>query len=69
VSLASLGAVQSLRFSLASSDTGEYGINTPAYFAMDNLSVTAVPEPSACLLALAGVFMVAGLRRRALAKP
>jgi hypothetical protein len=68
VDLSALGTVQSLRFALASSDMGSFGINTPTYFAVDNLSVTAVPEPSAWALSLAGLFMVAGLRRRAQAQ-
>jgi hypothetical protein len=38
VDLRSLGTVKSLEFSLSSSDTGEYGMNTPAYFAMDFLN-------------------------------
>ncbi|MEN8126951.1 MAG: DUF4465 domain-containing protein [Planctomycetota bacterium] len=43
VDLSSLGMVSTLEFYLSSSDTGTYGMNTPAYFAMDNL--TYVPEP------------------------
>ncbi|MBN2041935.1 MAG: DUF4465 domain-containing protein [Spirochaetes bacterium] len=35
--LTSLGEVYGLEFELTSSDVGEYGMNTPAYFAMDNL--------------------------------
>lgn len=38
VSLTSLGAVKTLEFTLTSSDTGEWGMNTPAYFAMDSLN-------------------------------
>jgi hypothetical protein len=38
VDLRSLGAVKSLEFTLSSSDTGEFGMNTPAYFAMDFLN-------------------------------
>lgn len=38
VDLRSLGTVKSLEFSLSSSDTGEFGMNTPAYFAMDFLN-------------------------------
>mgnify|MGYP000327269660 FL=1 len=39
VDLSSLGpGVKSLHFTLSSSDTGAWGMNTPAYFAMDNLS-------------------------------
>ncbi len=37
VDLRSLGEVQALTFAFASSDTGDFGMNTPAYFAMDNL--------------------------------
>ena len=36
--LSSLGEVKSLEFVLSSSDTGEWGMNTPAYFCMDNLN-------------------------------
>ncbi len=35
--------VSKLTFGLASSDTGVFGINTPTYFALDN--IVAVPEP------------------------
>ena len=38
VDLRSLGMVKSMEFSLSSSDTGEFGMNTPAYFAMDFLN-------------------------------
>ena len=41
VSLTSLGAVKTLEFTLTSSDTGEWGMNTPAYFAMDSLAYGA----------------------------
>ncbi|MEE8305729.1 MAG: DUF4465 domain-containing protein, partial [Gammaproteobacteria bacterium] len=37
VDLFGLGVVQELTFSLSSSDTGGYGMNTPAYFAMDTI--------------------------------
>jgi len=39
VDLSSLGKVDSLMFGLESSDTGDWGMNTPAYFCMDNLMV------------------------------
>ena len=39
-SLSSLGAVDSLVFSLSSSDVGAFGMNTPAYFCMDNFTAT-----------------------------
>ncbi len=38
VDLTSLGAVDSLTFTLNSSDAGKWGINTPAFFAMDNFN-------------------------------
>jgi hypothetical protein len=39
VDLSSLGEVTALRFNMQGSDVGEYGLNTPAYFAFDNLAV------------------------------
>lgn len=46
VDLQSLGAVDSLTFELHSSDVGDYGMNTPAYFCMDNLNdITNGIEP------------------------
>lgn len=56
--------VKSLEFALSSSDVGPWGMNTPAYFAMDNLMV--VPEPSTLAL-LCGAGIVGAiwtLRRR-----
>ena len=56
VDLSSLQTVSALSFSLASTDNGTYGMNTPGYFAMDNLLVSATPEPSA----LAILFAISG---------
>lgn len=39
VDLTPLGTVDEIYFTLASTDTGAYGMNTPGYFAMDKLSV------------------------------
>jgi hypothetical protein len=68
VDLGPLGEVQSLAFTLDSSDKTEfYGtwwINTPTYFAMD----TVMPEPASLGLAgigLAAILGRAGARRRA----
>ncbi|MCA1926413.1 MAG: DUF4465 domain-containing protein [Thiobacillus sp.] len=65
VDLSGLGVVNSLSFSVASSDVGPFGINTPAYFAMDNLTVAAVPEPSQAAMLLGGLALVGlAVRRR-----
>ncbi|MCX7953910.1 MAG: DUF4465 domain-containing protein [Bacteroidales bacterium] len=37
IDLTSLGTITKLKFKLASSDTGQYGMNTPAYFCFDNI--------------------------------
>ncbi|MFQ6036470.1 MAG: DUF4465 domain-containing protein, partial [Sedimentisphaerales bacterium] len=37
VNLTALGTVKSLQFSLSSSDVGPWGMNTPAYFAIDTI--------------------------------
>lgn len=39
-----LGNVDSIQFYLSSSDTGQFGMNTPAYFCMDNFTTTDVPN-------------------------
>ena len=58
VSLASLGVVKSVEFSLDSSDKTGGWLNTPGYFVID----TVVPEPATfVLLTFAGMI---GLRRR-----
>ena len=58
VNLSTLGAIKSLEFSLSSSDNDPvYGMNTPAYFAMD----TVVPEPATIVLFCIGGLL---LRRR-----
>ena len=39
-----MGEVDSVQFFMRSSDVGQYGINTPLYFALDNFE-TSVPNP------------------------
>jgi hypothetical protein len=65
VDLSSLGAVKQLTFGLVSSDNDPMlGMNTPAYFAMDSLDVSAVPEPSSIVLLLSGLAVMIGIVRR-----
>lgn len=52
VDLSSLGNVDSLTFELISSDNGQFGMNTPAFFCMDNfttkdagLNLSSIKEP------------------------
>lgn len=60
--LADLGsAVHSLEFVMESTDSSPFGMNTPAYFAIDDLTYQLVPEPAgSCHLALA-LLTVVGL--------
>lgn len=44
VDLSTLGEVDELTFSMSGSRTGEYGLNTPSYFCIDNLGAQAPTE-------------------------
>lgn len=55
--LSGLGAISELRFGFESSDVGAFGINTPTYFAIDDL--VTVPEPGAALLIGIGMGILA----------
>jgi len=70
VDLNGLGNVIGLEFSVDSSDAGLYGINTPAYFAMDDLngSPSTVPVPAAVWLFGSGLIGLIGIRRRGAAR-
>lgn len=50
--------VKSLEFELSSTDTGQFGMNTPGYFAMDDLTITQVPEPPGIVLAVAAALLL-----------
>lgn len=39
-----MGEVDSVQFFMRSSDVGQFGINTPLYFALDNFE-TSIPNP------------------------
>jgi hypothetical protein len=66
--LASLGTVDRIEFSFDGSDKNAQGLLTPAYFAMDDLTISAVPEPATVTLlavaALVGGTAAAGRWRR-----
>ncbi len=56
VDLSPLNGAAALSFGLTSSDVGEFGMNTPAYFAIDNLAL--VPEPATLGLMTVGTMAV-----------
>ena len=47
VDLRPLGEVTSIKFSLSGSDSGQYGLNTPAYFCLDNFNGNRVVSEAA----------------------
>lgn len=52
VDLSPLGPVDSLAFTLTSSDVGQFGMNTPAYFCVDNIGVSEVVRNTQSHIAL-----------------
>ena len=65
VDLSSLSGARSIGLSFFSTDTGAFGINTPTYVAVDNLTFNVVPEPSSVglLLGLVGMCCLRRSRR------
>lgn len=50
VNLTSLGEVQSIGFTFFTTDSGDFGFNTPVFVAVDNLTFTALTAPNKVLL-------------------
>lgn len=71
VDLNGLGSnVSSLEFEMSSTDTGQFGMNTPAYFAIDNLTFQLVPEPTrTTLLSLFVLFSLLRFRQKHIILP
>lgn len=65
VDLTPLGNAVRIEFEAFSSDIGPFGINTPAYMAIDNV-VYSVPEPASWALVslVVGTGLIVGRRRR-----
>lgn len=66
VDLTSLGVVQRLEFDISSTDIGPFGMNTPAFFAMDDLTFVPIPEPFSGVLWAVGLLTVTLVYRRRL---
>lgn len=71
VDLSPIASARILEFALDSSDVGQFGMNTPAYFALDNIVFQSagqggpvVPEPSSAVLLLSGLLGGGYLYRR-----
>lgn len=55
-------AATRLGFRFSGSDVGQFGLNTPAYFAADNI-VVAVPEPNSIAFGFFAVLVLSGRRQ------
>ncbi len=66
VDLTGLGTAHSIGLTLTGSDVGQFGLNTPAYVAIDNLEFIAIPEPSGAILFTAALAIACRRRRKQL---
>jgi len=64
VDLTAIAGARSVALSFSSSDAGGFGINTPVYLALDNLTLSVAPEPTNLLLLIAGCSLLPCVRRR-----
>jgi hypothetical protein len=65
VDLSPLAGARSVGLTFESTDVGDFGFNTPTYLAMDNIRLSAVPEPSGRgLIAGVAIGMLGLIRRR-----
>ena len=66
--LSTLNGATHVYFNLSGSQVGDYGLNTPAYFAVDDIQfqprVQAVPEPTSLAACAIGLAIVGAARRR-----
>ena len=62
VNLTSLTGATTLTFALESTDVGQFGMNTPGYFAVDNLVLDVIPEPSSLAFLVVAVGIAAACR-------
>ncbi len=60
VDLTSMTGATKLYLGLTSSDTGAWGMNTPAYVAVDNIVTSPVPEPATLAMFGIGICCVGG---------
>lgn len=68
--LSSLAGARTIFFNVSSTDVGDFSMNTPGYFAVDDIQYTiadaAVPEPSSLVMAGIGAIVLGALARRRL---
>ena len=62
--LSPLAGAKRVYFNSTSSDVGEFGMNTPGYFAIDNIEFATVPEPGTLALLLTACMAYFGCTTR-----